>query len=560
MADKYEKYSKEELVRLLRERDRKPKFGLVWERDEIDHDKSVNGDFVALDLQEDLSCGEAPYRNFLIEGDNFDALRYLRMTHAGKVKCIYIDPPYNTGNKDFIYNDHFVDKDDLYKHSKWLEYMYRRLVIARDLLREDGVIFVSIGEEEFANLSLLMDQVFSGMKVGTFVWRRRTGALDPKGAFVSEDHEYVVCFGGPKFSFAGRGKDLSKYTNPDNDPRGPWMPDNLTAGKPGGDVFYAIKDPSTGHEYWPSKGRYWPYNPKTMAKKIKEGRILFPKEKDGRPMLKRFRDELKTQMKPLSTWIFSPAENLPDEDDIEIMQSGLTQEGTKLVLQMMGDKVFNYPKPLSLLTNLIKQSTSDEDLIVDFFAGSGTTGHAALSVNAEDEGNRRFILVSSTEATEGEPEKNVCKDVAKERLERAINGYSYKTKTGKKDVEGLGGDFAYLRARRIPVETIFKKIQHDQVWLALQLIHSETVTPYQKNSPFQIQETEKDEQDNLVIYLPKITDAVLDDVKKEIKKDKGAVIYSWQPGLLKDRLGKTSITYEAIPQFLVDRFGAGAKK
>ncbi|HRC26065.1 MAG TPA: site-specific DNA-methyltransferase, partial [Alphaproteobacteria bacterium] len=122
MADKYEQYSKGDLIRLLRERDRKPKFGLVWERDEIDHDKSVNGDFVALDFVPELSCGDAPYDNLLIEGDNFDALRYLRMTHAGKVKCIYIDPPYNTGNKDFIYNDRFVDKDDLYKHSKWLEF------------------------------------------------------------------------------------------------------------------------------------------------------------------------------------------------------------------------------------------------------------------------------------------------------------------------------------------------------------------------------------------------------------------------------------------------------
>ena len=142
MQDKYEEYSREELLRLLRERDRKPRFGLVWERDEIEHDRSLNDDFVVLEPDASLSAGDAPHHNLVIEGDNFDALRYLRMTHASKVKCIYIDPPYNTGNRDFIYNDRFVDKDDVYKHSKWLEYMYRRLVLAKDLLREDGVLLV----------------------------------------------------------------------------------------------------------------------------------------------------------------------------------------------------------------------------------------------------------------------------------------------------------------------------------------------------------------------------------------------------------------------------------
>ena len=138
MADNYDDYSREELLRELRLRDRRPRFGLVRERKEIDHEKAVNDDFVVLDFDQALSCGVAPYRNLIIEGDNFDALRFLRMTHAGKIKCIYIDPPYNTGNRDFIYNDHFVDKEDTYRHSKWLEFMYRRLQLARDLLSEVG--------------------------------------------------------------------------------------------------------------------------------------------------------------------------------------------------------------------------------------------------------------------------------------------------------------------------------------------------------------------------------------------------------------------------------------
>ena len=162
MADNYDDYSKEQLLHLLRERDRRPNFGLVWERDEIDHDLSVNNDFVALDWDADLSCGDGPQDNLIIEGDNFDALRTLRMTHAGRVKCIYIDPPYNTGNRDFIYNDSFIDKDDNYRHSKWLEFMFRRLELAKELLTEDGVIFVSIDDNEVFHLGLLMEQVFGG--------------------------------------------------------------------------------------------------------------------------------------------------------------------------------------------------------------------------------------------------------------------------------------------------------------------------------------------------------------------------------------------------------------
>ncbi|MDG4597744.1 MAG: site-specific DNA-methyltransferase, partial [Candidatus Contendobacter sp.] len=173
MADHYDDYTREELIRLLRERDRKPKFGLVWERDEIEHERAINEDFVALDFDASLSCGAAPFRNFIIEGDNFDALRFLRMTHAGKVQCIYIDPPYNTGNRDFIYNDRFIDKEDAYKHSKWLEFMYRRLELAKELLAEDGVIFVSIDDNEVFNLGLLMSRVFGERNhIATVIWQK----------------------------------------------------------------------------------------------------------------------------------------------------------------------------------------------------------------------------------------------------------------------------------------------------------------------------------------------------------------------------------------------------
>lgn len=542
MADKYENYSKDDLIRLLRERDRKPRFGLVWERDEIDHDKSVHGDFVALDLQEDLSCGDAPYSNLLIEGDNFDALRYLRMTHAGKVKCIYIDPPYNTGNKDFIYNDHFVDKDDLYKHSKWLEYMYRRLEIARDLLTEDGIIFASIDDLEGCHLRLLMDQVFGENRfIGQFVWKSRQNKDNRTKNGASIDHEYVLAYGG---NIRGVERDSEQFKNPDNDPRGAWTSGNMVGladEKARPNLHYDLIHPETGVNYKkPKQG--WRFDKNRMAQLIKEERILWPEKPSGRPRLKAFLSEMQSEHTGYSSLVGR---------DI------YTYHGTRELDDIFDQRVFAFPKPSDFILELLQQGAYEKDaIILDFFGGSGTTAHAVAKLNARDGGNRRFIVVSSTEESKEMPDKNVCRDICAKRIHSVLNGY--KNKEGQK-VEGLGGNFAYLRARRIPIETIFTKVQHDQVWSALQLIHAETLAPYQKNASFQIQETEKTVQGTIVIYLPKITETALGDLKKKIK-GKEVVIYSWQPALLKERFEKSSVTVEPIPQFLFDRFGAGAKK
>ncbi|MBX7259480.1 MAG: site-specific DNA-methyltransferase [Candidatus Hydrogenedentes bacterium] len=643
MKKNYEDYSREDLIRLVRERDRKPKFGLLWERDEIDHDRSINSDFIALDFVSELSCGQGPYPNLIIEGDNFDALRYLRMTHAGKVKCIYIDPPYNTGNRDFIYNDRFVEKDDLYRHSKWLEFMYRRLDLARELLREDGVIFVSIGEEEYAHVSLLMELVFPGMKVGTFVWRRRSGANDAKGAFLSVDHEYVLCFAGPQFSFAGRPKERVD-SNPDNDPRGPWVDGPLTKAhnfKQRPDAFYPLQNPETNRWYacdpdsvwrfasrerlkvgqkiralpmevlveeqrlrWPADERVVTYEtvesfmdavhkgtaPRNLRIYSELGAIKAAVDKGdipsrvldaivppefwvgkaigyGTPRIKRFVSEIKRTEKPLSTWI-TPASMKKAEleeidfEGIEVITTGFTSEGTALLAQMIGNKDFPYPKPIALVKALIAQSTGPEDLVVDFFAGSGTTGQAVLELNADEDADadsaasRRFILVSSTEATSDVPDKNVCRDITRARLNATINGYSYKAKEDMKKVEGVGGTYAYLRTRRILTERVFRTIQHDQVWTALQLIHAEEVGEYDPATPIQVIAGSH----TVVIYLTKITDRIIGDLKSILRQYGQATIYSWQPALLEHRIADPRVSFAPIPQFLVNRFGAGARK
>jgi len=538
MADNYDDYTREQLLRLLRERDRRPRFGLVWERDEIDHDLSINSDFVALDWDAELSCGEGPQSNLIIEGDNFDALRYLRMTHAGRVKCIYIDPPYNTGNRDFIYNDRFVDKEDSYRHSKWLEFMYRRLELAKELLTEDGVIFVSIDDNEVFHLGLLMDQIFGDTgSVATFIWKRRTTPDSRNLNGVSGDHEYVLCYqNGAGFRMRGRAKDLSKYTNPDGDPLGPWMSDNLTGlanAQQRPNLHYQIVHPETGLRYPPHASRGWIYGPERMAELIKRNRILWPKKPDGRPRLKRYVTDMKSAETGFSTVLEAPG----------------NVEATKELGGMLGTKVFSFPKPVGLIAQLIEQTTGQDDIVLDFFAGSGTTAHAVLKINNEDGGRRRFILISNTEAMPGTPDKNLCRDVCAERVRRVIAGYdAQKGQT----VAGLGGGFAYLRCRRIPAATVFRGIEHAQVWTALQLIHDTALTPYQADLAMQTAEGPR----GLVIYLPKLTDAVLGVLQTALHTSGQAAVYSWQPALLAQRLTDPRLAFEPIPAFLVNRFGA----
>lgn len=289
----YDHLSKEELIALLEKRQAERKMGLVWQRNEIEYDQALQEGFVALELDEDLSFGDAPYNNMVIEGDNFDVLRYLQLAYKGQVKCIYIDPPYNTGNKDFIYNDRFVSSEDAYRHSKWLEYLYWRLRLARELLADDGVLLVSINDENRAKLELLLDQVFYGQRRGSFVWRTRQGSNAEQDCFLSVDHEHVLVYAGPNFRFQGYEKSYAMYSNPDNDPRGEWRTDNLTLGfsyleRP--NLYYPLEDNKTGIVYPPNPDRVWVYasearlkpgqrvQAKTMEKFIACGQILFPQD------------------------------------------------------------------------------------------------------------------------------------------------------------------------------------------------------------------------------------------------------------------------------------------
>lgn len=541
MADNYDQYSKEELLRLLRERDRKPKFGLVWERNEIEHDKSLNDDFVALDIDLSLSCGDAPFENLIIEGDNFDALRYLRMTHAGRVKCIYIDPPYNTGNRDFIYNDRFVDKDDAYRHSKWLEFMYRRLEIAKELLTEDGLIFVSIDDNESFHLGLLMEQVFGqGNFLACIAWEKRYTRSNNAKMFYSLKDWIIVFRASPVLSIIKEErteKADSNYSNSDNDPRGSWMTTsyvNPATKEKRPNLVYPIVRPNGKSVSHPTHA--WKYSTEEHERHMAEGRLWWGQNNDAiYPRLKLFLEEAKG-MVPVDLWTY--------ED------SGTTDEGGNEVKDIFGEAVFDNPKPTRLIERILRIATKPGDLVLDFFAGSGTTAHAVMKLNAEDDGKRRFILVSSTEATNEEPDKNLCRDICAERVRRVAQGYT--NKKGEA-VEGLGGSFAYLCTKRIPVSRVFNDIQHEQVWRALQLVRGVPLSGYEKGAPVQL----AGNADDRLAYVPKLSEAVLEEVARVAGLGGRLVVYSWQPGQIRQRVEASNVAFERIPEFLVSRFGGG---
>ncbi|MFT3990294.1 MAG: site-specific DNA-methyltransferase [Luteolibacter sp.] len=535
----YDHLSKEELVRLLQARDRRDatRFGLVWEANEIERDAAINADFVALDLVPELCSGSGPWRNLIIEGDNFDALRHLRMTYAGEVKCVYIDPPYNTGNKDFVYNDRFVDKNDSWRHSTWVEFMYQRLTLAKDLLRSDGVIFVSIDDNEMPALSLLMKRIFGeGNFVANCIWQKRySSAADHKT--IAPMHEYVLVY---QMSPLWQRNLLPRTEKKDrqyrlHDEGGNFRPDNYTCNKSAEErrnLYYPIIQPNTGEEIWPKKTAVWRYSRERHLENVANDLIYWGKDGKGKvPAFKRYKHLLRTGdgVVPNTWWTFN--------------EVGHSDEAKKELMTVLPEeaRAFSTPKPVRLIERVLQIGCGKDDLVVDFFAGSGTTAHAVLKLNAQDGGNRRFILVSSTEATEMEPDKNLCRDVCAKRVRRVIEGYGGN--------EGTGGDFAYLRCRRISPGRLLE-IEHEQVWSALQMTHFETLAPYQE-APFLTAGNEA----QLVIYVPRYDAASLPALKKAVKPCLSAIIYSWQPESLRQKVRFTHVQHAAIPESLALRFG-----
>lgn len=411
--------------------------------------------------------------NLYIEGDNLDVLKVLRETYLGKVKMIYIDPPYNTGN-DFVYNDDFAQgKDDFEQgsglfdadgnqtidpmqrnteangrfHTDWLNMIYPRLKVARDMLSDDGVIFISIDDNEQDNLRKVCDEVFGGRNfIAQLIWER---AFAPKNdaKYVSNSHDYVVVYAKNidnfKIGRLPRTEEAdARYSNPDNDPRGVWQSDNLTVKSYTASCDYPITTPS-GRVVEPPAGRCWRLSAKAFAERLADNRIWFGSDGNGVPRIKRFLSELKYDgMAPTSILFYK--------------EVGHSQEGSQEVNKLLGAGVFDGPKPVRLLYRLLTLANlTDDSIVLDFFSGSGSMAHALMKFNTEKDLKAKFILVQVNEQTDDKAKKdgyNTIPQIAKERIRRA--GRKVKEEAGQA-ADVLDTGFRVLKLDSSNMEDVF---------------------------------------------------------------------------------------------------------
>lgn len=407
------------------------------------HHLSVPFRALEVDKAKSLSGNPSLDDNLIIHGDNLHALKALMPKYAGKVKCIYIDPPYNTGNEGWCYNDNVnspqmqewlkknanpVDREDMQRHDKWLCMMWPRLQLLRELLADDGVIFVSIDDNEQARLKTIMDEVFGEENhITCITWQKKVSPANDATHF-SGDHEYLLVFAKNAetwrpYRLPHNEKQLQNYKNPDNDPRGNWNSASYTCNKSKDErpnLYYPIINPNTGKEVWPKPTAVWAYGQETSEKHQKEGCLYWGK--DGKAQFPRFKKFLSDAKKvvPRSIWLYS--------------EVGSTQSAS-VELRSIFPNIENYfptPKPSELIKRALQVATDKDSIILDSFAGSGTTAHAVLDLNKEDGGDRKFVLVEM---------EDYANDVTAERVRRVIKGVP--NSKDDKLKAGLGGSFTF---------------------------------------------------------------------------------------------------------------------
>jgi len=362
--------------------------------------------------------------NLLVQGDNLEALKALLPYYGGKVKCIYIDPPYNTGNEGWVYNDNVnspemkawlgkavgKEAEDLSRHDKWLCMMYPRMALLREFLTEDGAIFVSIDDNEVQNLRCVMDEVFGNRNfIATVIWQK---VYSPKNSakHFSEDHDYVVVYAKnaedwrPHLVSRSEAQDKA-YKNRDKDPRGPWKSSDLSARNYYSKGTYSIEASGGRVIEGPPKGMYWRVSEDAFWEMDKDSRIWWGSDKNRLPMIKRFKTEVMAGRVPQTLWPYNEVGHTKEAKEEVVEVVGGAEDGT----------VFITPKPTRLIRRILEIAADKDSLIMDSFAGSGTTGHAVLAMNKADGGTRRFILV--------EIDANIAQTITAQRLTRVIEGY-----------------------------------------------------------------------------------------------------------------------------------------
>ena len=513
---------KSEMLKLLRSQ---KKYGLVWEDKPEDAElRMVNEQPVLVEVPERAIVSEdaeAP-NHILIEGDNLEALTALSYTHSGKIDVIYIDPPYNTGNKDFVYNDSFVDKEDGYRHSKWLSFMNKRLKIAKNLLSEKGVIFISCDDNEQAPLKMLCDEIFGEANFFTnLIWQSTPGSNT--GKTIKTVTEYVLMYAKQKVLVDINSKpveDTKKYKFSDEylEHRGPYILNKLDRRMTGSHYSEALNYPiqtpdgtmlypgcsTEKQEHW-----NWRWSKQKVEWGISNGFILF-NQKNGKWAIY-FKQYLNVDNNDVRIERALPYQNLVLEDAMNAAR------GTREVMDIFSEKKFDYPKPLSLLTFVLKMVSKADSQILDFFAGSGTTLHATMQLNAEDGGHRQCILVTNNE-------NGICENVTYERNRRVIQGYT--TPKGE-EVPGLThNNLRYYKTKFVPRDKSPKNL-HRLMELSTDMlcIHNDAYVekPFAgkhiNNKIARYFESNDGNKRMLVIYLAEAIQAIVELIKQEISKE-----------------------------------------
>lgn len=486
------------------------KYGLVFEEHREEIDEVLDTHTPVLTESKDLFIDNGGQMNFLIEGDNLASLKLLEKTHKGRIDLIYIDPPYNRGKKDFIYDDDYIESDDTFKHSKWISFMKPRLQLAHGLLCKHGNIFISCDDNEVATIRLLCDEIFGDKNFqGHIHWRRRHNQPNDKNKLIGLVTEHIIVYSkdADELKKYGIGKIAitGNYTNPDNDPKGPWTTNPWKAARGRGGCEYTITTP-TGIQLTET----WYGTQETFEKNLREGRVHWTKGGNGIPRIKIYQSEAEQQGQCANNW-WSNADY------------GCNQDATDELKEVFdGVCPFDNPKPSKLIKIIINLgSVNKKAIILDFFAGSGTTGDAVLQLNSEDiNSSRSFILCTNNE-------NNICREVTYERIKRVI------------DKENYEASLKYYKVNYIPIdERMYYEYADELLKHIRELVELENGVNFVGNEEIGIVLTEE-ELDNFISQLENNTKC------RKLYLGHDILMDAQQAQVLRDR----KITVNIIPDY-----------
>lgn len=488
------------------------KYGLVFEEHREGIDEILDTHTPVLTEDSNLFINNGGQMNFIIEGDNLASLKLLEKTHKGKVDLIYIDPPYNTLKEGFTYSDTLVDKNDTFRHSKWLSFMQQRLLVAKELLSSNGVIFISLDDNEIAALRILCDEILGYQNfVANIIWEKKFSPQND-AKWLSDSHDHILLYAKNREQWhpnlLSRTEEMdSRYSNPDNDPRGPWTSSDFTVKTASDAYMYPIETPS-GRIVMPTASRSWVTSEENYKALKADNRMWFGAKGNNVPRIKTFLSEVQQGTVCKTIWYRN--------------EVGDTQEGTRDLKNVFGKAgAFTNPKPVRLIERVLDIASQNNSIVLDFFAGSGTTGHAILKYNSNNTGsNRRFILCTNNE-------NNICREVTYERIKRVI----------KK--EGYVASLKYYKVDYIPIsERMYYEYADELLHHIRELVELENGVNFTDNAEIEIVLTEE-ELDEFIFQLEENTQCEKVYLGHDILMD------AQQTQILRDR----KITINIIPDY-----------